>query len=152
MRETGSCQAPRFAFSAAENLCIRRAAGASRFPGMKGWGSQGKNDNNGDDPVNLLVNVWNCAAEKVTGKNHSPDPQEPAENIVSQIVRVRHPGRAGYWRAERSDDGNETRHDDGLAAVLFIESMRAFEMALLEEPRILALIQALSHLAADKVA
>ena len=102
--------------------------------------------------MNALANVGNQVTEKIATQNHASYPQDAARYVVSEITGVRHGGGAGHGGTKGSNDRDESGEDDGLAAVLFVEISRAFEMASFEEERVFAFIKRSAGSAPNPVA
>ena len=75
-----------------------------------------------------------------------------ARHVVGKIAPVGHHCRAGHRRTKRPNDGNESRENHRLAAVFFVKLVRALQMPLAEDQRILAAVQGLPSFSADPVA
>ena len=91
-------------------------------------GKHGNHDDNGDDIMDALTNVWDRAAQRVAAENHGANPKDPSTNIERQVVEVGHLRGASDRRAEGSNDGSEARQDYGTATVLFIKIMGTLQM------------------------
>src|ERR1700730_17173304 len=111
-----------------------------------------KYDDHQNDVMDALADVGNGAAEQGAAENHGADPQDTAENIVSEVGRISHAGGSRYRRAESAHDGNEAGEDDGFAPVLFIKIVGPLQMAAAKEERLLAGVQSGTGGAADPVA
>src|SRR6266481_6366349 len=105
-----------------------------------------------DDVVNALADVGNRAAEEESAEDHSAHPDYSAENVIGQIAEIRHPRRAGDGWTEGADDGDESRQDDGLAAVFFVKVMCALKVAAFEEEGIFTAVKSGACRATDPVA
>ena len=102
--------------------------------------------------MNVFTDVRNLAAQKISAQNHAANPQQSSGHIVGKVAPVRHFGRAGNRRAKRPNDGNESRYDDGLPAILFVELAGALQVALAEYQRIFPAIKCLARFPANPVA
>ena len=122
------------------------------FPGLISGGHQRDRDYDRDDVVNALVYIRHGAAQRVAEQSHAPHPGDPADDVVCEVARVLHSRRARHRRAERANDGYESREDDRLSAIGFVELLRALQVALLKEAGILALEESRPSLPADEVA
>ena len=90
-------------------------------------------------------------AEEVAGERARPHPQAPARNIERQEPAIGHPPQPGDERRERADDRHEPRHDDRLRPVALEERVRALDVLLLHEPRLLRLEDPRAEELADEV-
>src|SRR5437879_2929273 len=68
------------------------------------------------------------AAQQISEHSHAEDPSDSAEDIEGNEPAVVHLSDARHEWREGPDDGDESRVDDRLAAVLFVEGMRAGQM------------------------
>src|SRR5690606_40443710 len=59
-----------------------------------------------------------------------------SSDLESEEARIMHAADAGHERRERADDRHEAREHDRLAAVPFVETLRAHEMLRSEERRV----------------
>ncbi len=84
----------------------------------------GRADTNQYDGVEVVAQQWQVAHE-ITGSDQQKNPQGCANDVKYLKFMVTHIGYAGDKRRERSDNWQETRQYNGLAAVFFIESVRA---------------------------
>jgi hypothetical protein len=80
------------------------------------------------------------------------NPADSAENIERKKLGVIHLSHAGHKRRERADDGNEARVNDGLAAMLFVESLRLQQMLPAKQARIGTLENVRTRAAAERIA
>src|SRR5437016_10821927 len=111
----------------------------------------GQHDNHSNDVMDALTDVGDRAAQDVAAQNHGPDPEDPAENVESEVTGIGHFCGAGHRRAKRSNDGNEARENDGPAAIFFIEVMGALKVAAPEEEGVFAAVQSRTRRAANPV-
>src|SRR5262249_48001815 len=102
---------------------------------------EGKNDDNRNHVMDALRNVGNQMAEKITAKDHGPDPEDAAKNIERQVAPIRHLRRARHRRTKRSHDGHKARENHGSSAILFVKIMRALQMAASKKQRIFAPVE-----------
>jgi len=115
-------------------------------------GEQRDKNDGANDVVNALANVRDDGTKRIAAQDHASDPQDAAGHVKRKIAPVRHPGRARYWRAERANDGDKAREDDGFAAVFFVELVGAFQMAPVKEEGIFTPIKGLARFVANPVA
>ncbi len=114
-------------------------------------GKHGNDDDHGNDVMNPSADIGNQATEKITTQDHRSDPEDAAKNVEEQIAGIGHFRGAGDGRAERSNDRNEARQDDGPAAIFFVEVMGALKMASPEEERVFAPVQGRARRAANPI-
>src|SRR4051812_45059608 len=100
----------------------------------------------------MLVNSRNVAAQEISDEQHTPDPTESTDNVVNRVTPVSHLPNSGHDRHECAYDRHESRNDDGLAAVSFIELVGASEMLLVEQQRIFTREQLRAGRLADRIA
>ena len=103
------------------------------------------------DAENTPRELLDQTAEKITGEQHTDDPEKPAENIVKQELAIRHLRSTRDNRGERADDGNKAGDNDSFAAVLFVKRMRLFNMLRIKNSRFLAREQRLAHFFAGQI-
>src|SRR5467141_1970732 len=115
-------------------------------------GKPGNHDNNGNDVMDARTNVRDRAAQSVAAEDHGGNPKNPSTNVEGYVAGVGHLRGTGDGRAERSNDGNETRQDDGPAAIFFIEIMGALQVAAPEEEGLFAAVKSCTGRAANPVA
>ena len=80
--------------------------------------------------------VLASCAKEVTEESEDGHPDHPAYDVIAFETPVGHLPNAGHKRRERAYDGNESRQDDGLPAVLFVELMGALQVFLVQEPHV----------------
>src|SRR3989338_787680 len=90
-----------------------------------------------NDPVDLLFNIGNGAAQKITAESHPGHPGNATHDIVSQKLFIRHPPHAGHGGREGTDNGHETRDHDGLVAVFLVKSFCPRQVIFVEKERVL---------------
>ncbi len=115
-------------------------------------GSKREKNDGGDDVMDPLVNIRDHGAKKISAENHACNPQIAAGHIIGKIASVRHQGSAGHRRTKRSHNGNKPSENHRFPAILFIELVCAFQMALPENQGILAAIQRLTGFPANPIA
>jgi hypothetical protein len=91
--------------------------------------------------VNVLANVGDEMAKRVSSEDHGADPEDAPKKIEEQVARIRHFGCASDGRAECSNDGDEASKNYGATAVFFVEIVGALEVAAAEEQGIFAPVQ-----------
>src|SRR6266446_1303938 len=67
--------------------------------------------------------------ERIAAQDHGAHPEDSSENIEDEITAIGHSRCAGHRRTKRSNDGDETRKDDGPAAIFFVEVVSPLKMA-----------------------
>jgi len=102
--------------------------------------------------VNVLADVGDEMAERITAKDCGGNPEGAAKSIEQQIAPIRHICSAGDRWTERSNDGDEAGENHGPATVFFVKVMGALEMAATEEERILAAVNGSPRGTANPVA
>src|SRR5262249_32265763 len=123
------------------------ASGAEEFDDA---GEDRQHDDGADHQMEVALNGRD-GAESIAGDNEEPDPRRGAGDIEEAESAVWHLADARDERRERPNDRHETRENDRLAAVLFVERLRADEVLLVEEQRRLALERARPDAVADRV-
>ena len=102
--------------------------------------------------MNVLADVGDEMAERITAKDCGSNPEGAANSIEEQIARIRHFCSAGDRWTKRSNDGDEAGENHGPATVFFVEVMGALEMAATEKERILAAVDGSPRGTANPVA
>src|SRR5262249_59250265 len=76
-------------------------------------------------------------AEEVAAEDEQPDPGDSADDVVGDEACIRHAADAGDEGCEGTNDRHEARDDDRLAAVLFVELVRALEILAFQKSDVL---------------
>ena len=76
-------------------------------------------------------------AEGVASQHQRTHPQPAADDVVDEEPGVGHFGHPRDERRESADEGNETRRDDGDAAILLVEGVGTVEGAAVEPAAVL---------------
>src|SRR5579859_901348 len=103
-------------------------------------GKQGKEDDHGNHIVNVVADVGDEMAERITAKDCGSNPEGAANSIEEQISCIRHFCSASDRGTKRSNDGDETGENHGAATVFFIEVMGALQMAAAKKEGFLAAV------------
>src|SRR6266404_8632012 len=90
--------------------------------------------------------------ERIAAQDHGAHPEDSSENIEDEITAIGHSRCAGHRRTKRSNDGDETRKDDGPAAIFFVEVVSPLKMVAAKQERVFAAIQSRAGGPADPVA
>ena len=101
--------------------------------------------------MKVLADVGDARSSYVATQDHAADPKYAAENVESQIARIRHAGCAGHRRAKRADNRYKARKNDCPSAIFLIEIVRALQMTTAKEERVLTLVQRRASFAAYPV-
>lgn len=109
-------------------------------------------DHHGDHIVDVLADVGNEMAKRITTENRGPNPEDATKSVEKQIARVGHSCGTRDRGTERSNDGNEARENYGPASVFLVENMGALEMAAAEKQGIFAAIKGRASGAANPIA
>ena len=99
-----------------------------------------------------MADVRNHPAYGIARQHQSGAPAAPAHDIERQITRVAHLCGARHGGAERAHDGHETGQNHRLTTVFLVKRVGAFQMAALEECRILAAVNRLPRTPPDPIA
>src|SRR6188768_1079272 len=130
----------------------RRTPSALRFAEFFAQKSDdGRHDGNHDHAeyeCGQVVLDERDVAEIIAAVYEKRNPQHAAAEAVHDEVEVAHAADARHERCERAYYGHEAREDDSLAAVLFVELLRAVQVRGIEQTRALAL----EHARADEMA
>src|ERR1700739_129934 len=100
-----------------------------------------ENDHDRYHVMNFLADVGNRTAEEISAQDHGADPENSTEDVAAQVLRVRHPGRPGDWRAKRTHNGDKARENNCSATILFIELVGALQVTTPKKEGVLALVQ-----------
>ncbi len=103
---------------------------------ISGW-QERKGNYSGDNVVDVLVDSGIRLADRISEKDHAPDPAKSSDDVVQEIPGILHSRSTGHGRAKSSNNGNESREDNRLSAVALIEFMSTGQMTFLEESGIL---------------
>ncbi len=112
---------------------------------------QHRDDDDADDEQGEVLADGGQIAEEVAGIDKRDDPQETADEVEGHETLVSHGTHAGDEGGKGPHDGQETGHDDGLAAMLGKESLGLVEMIAAEDPRVWILEQPLTKEVANGV-
>src|SRR3981081_4405366 len=99
----------------------------------------------------MFIDVGDRTAQEVASQDGAEYPENPAQNVESKISAVGHSRRPRHGGAKRPHHGNESRDDDRLHPVLFVELVRPREVTLLEVKRISAAVERLSSFAPHEI-
>src|SRR5258706_10552056 len=91
-----------------------------------GYKNNGKNDK-----FKILANEREIAKEKA-GKREERHPGDATREIIRNKICIGHFSDTGNKRGESADDGDKTRQEDRLAAMLFEERMRSVNIFLFD--------------------
>src|SRR5260370_12032217 len=105
-----------------------RGLGSAR--GLQAFHNHGDHRNQNDQQYHLLQVLLHDrdTAQQIAEHGHAEHPSDPTEYVEGNEAGVVHPSYTGDEGSERTDDGHESRVDDGLAAVLFVEGVGAVQM------------------------
>src|SRR6187397_2573343 len=112
---------------------------AEFFAQISDDGRHDGNHNHAEYECGQVVLDERDVAEIVAAVDEKRNPQHAAAEAVHYEVKIAHAADARHERRERADYGHEAREHDGLAAVLFVELLRAVQVRGIEQTRALAL-------------
>ena len=142
----------RFSGSQYSRLCCAGVPSLSGAQGPNSRWQEGKKDDHSNYPMDALTDVGYERSEEVAAQGKTARPAAAPNDVISEVTGIAHAGRTSHGGTEGPHDGHESSEDHRLAAVAFVELMRAFEMAPLEEKRVFAPVQRLSCPPANPVA
>jgi hypothetical protein len=87
-----------------------------------------------DDQLEMVADERDLIEEKA-GHGEEDDPEDAAGDAEADEAGEGHLADAGDEGGEGANDGDEPRHDDGFAAVLFVEPLRFQQIFSVQEPR-----------------
>ncbi len=83
--------------------------------------------------MNSFLNVGDGAPQEISEGEHAHDPADAAQNVVCQKSLVAHLADSRHRWSEGPNNGDETRQNDGLAAVLLVKMLGSKQMVFPEE-------------------
>src|SRR5882672_1490356 len=101
--------------------------------------------------MKVFTDVRHARTKQIATQDHGANPKYAAENIKKQITRIRHARSARDGRAKCANNGDETRQNYGSSAVLFVELVRALQMASAKQKRVFPFVKSGASAAANPV-
>ncbi|BBG28987.1 regulator of polyketide synthase expression [Zymobacter palmae] len=98
--------------------------------------NDGRQDRHHDDADNHQLEIAlnpRGPTKEVARIGQQQHPHHRPNDVIGQESAIAHAPHARHERRKGAHDGHETSNDDGLAAVAFIERLRAFQMLALEQ-------------------
>src|SRR5687767_8533552 len=109
-------------------------------------------DHHENNLFDVPIDPGHPAAEEVAGEQHGPYPEQAAEDVVEHEVPIPHLGDPRHDRRKRANDWHESRENDRLATMLFVELVGPVQVLLVEEAGVLPGEDAGTGLSPDVVA
>ena len=91
--------------------------------------------------MNVVADVGDEMAERITAKDCGSNPEGAADSIEEHIANIRHFCSAGDRWTKRSNNGDEASENHGAATVFFVEVVGALKVATAKKEGILAAVK-----------